>query len=183
MNITDLTHLEAILREHDIPIHTWGTGNTKTTNSLFREILRNESKLELLDGALVRRTRVACVDVFFRLGEKTLRLKEERQLMGDGRTRERNLETGVNEKLVGDEDPLLGAIRGLEEELGLTRPVGLRKVSRKDEPRDAISYPGLTTLFERHFFEIFLTEEQFRAEGYVEEESGKKTYFVWKETH
>ncbi|HEU0080703.1 MAG TPA: hypothetical protein VFQ72_01595 [Candidatus Paceibacterota bacterium] len=181
LTITDRASLERTLREHGIPLERWGVEKAKSPADLLKEILSGESTLQVLDGKLVRSLRVVFVDVCFNKEGKLLVLKEDRQIFADGRTRSRELEGSIGEKLVASEDEALGARRGLHEELGFPIDIEVRPYGISRETIESPSFPGLTSEYLKYRFSTTISADLFKAEGYVEDDGRKETYFVWTE--
>jgi hypothetical protein len=78
------------------------------------------------------------------------------------------------------EDPLVSAIRGIEEELGV-KVEGHQLRKHKDLRYDggSMSYPGLETKYKGHQYMCYFNDSQFDPNGYVEIQKDKKTFFVW----
>lgn len=182
-NQNPLSELEQKLLRYGVDISSWGKGQTKTLEDLLKEIKSGETTLEIDEnGALVRRLVVDNINIFYidPFG-KRFHLKEKEQVFKDGRVRVRKLEESIFEKIKSTEDPQLAAIRGLEEELGVTGEINLEHKKTKSERIDSPSYPTLQSEYLVHMFEVTLSDEQYKAGGYVEEQPDKNTYFVWEE--
>ncbi len=177
------TDLKTQLEEAGIDISLWGKGESKTFEHLQKEIEEGETNLVKNEqGELLRKVVVGIADIYFLTDEgKKLHLKEEKQVFRDGRSRVRDLGGSVFEKMKPDEDPEEAVCRGVQEELGLSGPVALVKKATQEQLVDSPSYPGLKSQYVRHIFETFINKEQFKPEGYVEEQKDKSTYFVWEE--
>lgn len=175
----------SLLFAHHIPTETWGTGKAKTLEHLFNEVESGEASLLEVDGVLMRRAEGSIVSVFYRNDPDTFFLREDRQVFSDGRTRVRDLDTSVGEKLSPNENPLSGAWRALVEELGFSyeetvRLVFVSEKQRVKGPVPSDSYPGLQTLYIMYPFTVFLPKHLFKPEGYMEKQTDKATYFEWK---
>jgi hypothetical protein len=174
--------LRAFLLAHDIPLHLWGRGEAKTLEHLTKELSEGEAALRYETGRLQRVARGAIVDVLYQDRSRLLRLRETRQVFADGRERIRkDLSTGIGEKLKLDETPLAGALRALQEELGIDEPLTyLELPERTKGPLPSVSYPGLYTLYVMYPFEVFLPRRLYRPEGYIERQEDKSNYFEWQ---
>jgi hypothetical protein len=180
---TALNALRQQLEAAGIDVSEWGKGQAKTLAHLQKEIEDGETVLvNGKRGELLRRVVVCSADVFYvsHDGQK-FRLKEEKQIFKDGRERKRNLENSVSEKMKPGEDPKKAIIRGLKEELGIEGEISLKETGVDEQILSSPSYPGLQSHYIHHKFEAILNDEQFRPEGYVEEQKDKSTYFVWEE--
>ena len=160
-----------------------GVLEAKTLAHLQKEIESGETVLITgNEGELLRKVVVGGADVFYVSPEgKKYRLKEDRQVFKDGRERRRDLGQAVSEKMKPDENPNDATIRGIQEELGIGGEIILTETGTDEQLLSSPSYPGLQSQYIRHRFEAVLSHEQFREDGYVEEQSGKSTYFVWEE--
>ncbi len=174
--------LRALLIEHDIPLHLWGTGNAKTFDHLVREISLGEGRLEEECGELVYHCRGAGIHVYYHHPEKgDLVLKEDRQVFADGRVVRREFSASIGEKLRPNEKPPQAAYRAHKEELGIDEHLELIPGrSYKRGPSPSRAYPGLLIVTFTHLFSVWLPERHYRAEGYVEHQSDKSSYFIWQ---
>jgi hypothetical protein len=182
--ITSEERLKNKLKEYNIPVDLWGTGNAKTIRHLYKEIIENESTLEEESGSLVRYIEFVGIRIYYRDEEDQLwALKEDRQEFKDGRVRRRNMMSSVSEKMKFGEDPLESAIRGIEEELGVKISKD-QLIKRRDLDYNAgsSSYPGLKTIYKGHQYTCYLNKEQFDQKGYIEVQEDKSTFFVWQKS-
>lgn len=168
------------LRGYGIPLEQWGIGKAKTIGHLAKEILEGETVLVDKNGEIIRRVELVHVDVRYKSEGMELQLIEDRQEFRDGRERRRGL-TGISEKMKPGENPNVSAKRALSEELGINGRVDLENLGIEEETQTSPSYPGLTTEYLRHEMCTVLQYSAFRSEGYVENQTDKSTYFVWKE--
>lgn len=182
-NERDLYELTAILQQSGIDTSLWGVGRAKTLRHLQKEIEEGEIVLtHNTEGKLVRKLIVGEADICCILPDgKKYRLKEERQVFTGGRERRRNLPYAVSGKVKVNENLEDALVREVKEELGIEGEVLLVKKGNREETRDSESYPGLKSEYNIHTFELTLTPEQFRKEGYKEVQQDKTTYFVWEE--
>ena len=171
------------LENAKIDVSQWGIGGAKTIKHLLKEIENGETILVTDEvGELLRKVVMGGVIVYYTSSDgKKYRLKEEKQIFKDGRERRRSLEQSVLEKMKPNEDPEEAMIRGMREELGIKGEIALTKIDMNEKSEMSTSYPGLLTQFTRHIFEATLNDEQFRPEGYIEEQPDKSTHFVWEE--
>ena len=177
---SSLDELRNKLVEHGIPVDSWGTGNAKTLKHLYNELQEGECSLSDEGEYLTRYIEFVGIKVFYKKDEVNYLLKEDRQEFNDGRVRRRKMPSSVSEKMKSGEDPLVSAIRGIEEELGI-RVESSQLTKRRDINYDgsSISYPGLTAKYKGHQYTCYLTDEQFDINGYIEVQSDKKTFFTW----
>ncbi len=174
--------LQKQLEGAGIDASLWGTGQAKTLAHLQKEIESGETILITDEkGELLRKVVVGGADIYYHSPDgKKYRLKEDRQVFKDGRERRRDLGQAVSEKMKPDENPTDAMIRGIKEELGIDGEITLTKTGTDEQLLASPSYPGLQSQYIRHKFEAMLNDEQFRQNGYVEEQTDKSTYFVWE---
>lgn len=186
------THLESFLSTHNIPIDTWGQDKAKTVDHLYREIKRQDSQLIQENGRLIRKLKFIEVNVEVEMMGKRLRLVEDRQVFNEGkhnqRTRRRpEFKSAVKEKIHLHEEPNQAVVRAIKEEIGrlwsehdlnLISPC---KIDQRAIKRESMSYPGLPTHYDGHFYHLQLPRPLFSPDGYKEIQPDKTTYFVWKE--
>ena len=166
------------LEQNAINFRGWGVDEgTKPLASLWEEVRLGECQLELREGRPVRVVRLAGVDVLC----DGCHLVEVEQRFHDGRgIRRRNLETSLAEKLAKDEKPVLGARRGLAEEVGLTIEVPLESRGTLERAQPSESYPGLPSLYKVHYFRVDLAPEQKSLVRLEERQKDKTTFFAWR---
>ena len=169
------------LIDYSVPVDCWGTGSSKNVRHLLKEILEEECEVVEEGGYLVRYIEFVGVRVYYRdKNSEKWALVEDRQEFKDGRVRERNMQSSVSEKMKFGEDPVMSAIRGVEEELGIEISES-QLLKRRDIFYDqgSMSYPGLKTKYKGHQFTCWLNDSQFDKDGYVEEQEDKSTFFKW----
>ena len=169
------------LNKHHIPIEDWGKGDAKSIRSLFNEIKEEDCILKEEGDYLIRLIEFVGIRIYYRDGDNTWLLKEDRQVFNDGRIRRREMPSSVSEKMRFGEDPVNAAVRGILEELG----VDINKkqlIKRRDLHYDggSMSYPGLKTRYKGHQYSCYFTSDQFDINGYVEKQEEKSTYFTWR---
>jgi hypothetical protein len=121
-------------------------------------------------------------EMFYHDGKNLFKLIEEKQVFNDGRTRIRDKESSISEKMMIGEDPLESLIRGVEEELGIILGKSqIEELGDIQKTEASQSFPGLTTKYNGHNFTCFLNPDQYNPNGYVEVQKDKSTYFIWKE--
>ena len=164
-----------------IPVPTqWGTGSAKGLNDLYKELVDGECTLLAAGRTLVREFRVARVDVFHMTDDgQLLRLKEDRQIFNDGRTRFRGFEYAIGEKAKPLERFHEAAHRGLSEELKIHDPLELLPINSFVDMEPPKDYPGIPSISKRADYRLILPPDYYRAEGYVDEQTDKKTVFIW----
>ena len=181
-NPVDLKSLEEYLLRFRIPLEKWGKGYAKTLNHLFKEIESGECTLSEERGNLLREIEFVMCEMFYRDGKNLFKLIEEKQVFTDGRTRTRDKESSVSEKMMIGEDPLESLIRGVEEELGIILDESqIEEEDGVEKTEASQSFPGLTTKYNGHNFTCFLNQSQYNPNGYIEVQKDKSTYFIWKE--
>lgn len=184
-NFVENDHLQELrkkLEQAGVDISVWGKGEAKTLESLYQELEKGESVLQVVDGKLelIRYVVSANVYYFTKEGSK-LHLQEDKQVFKDGRIRHRRYAQPIAEKMKPDEDPRNAMIRCLQEELGLKGDFNLKQIDSYQNKTASQSYPGLESQYFGHRFEVILDDEQFQEAGYQEEQDDKTTYFVWEE--
>jgi len=177
-----LVELINLLKKYDVPIEHWGTGKSKTIEHLLAEIEEKECSLVENKKNIVRYIEFVGIKIYY-TDENDQRwvLKEDRQEFNDGRIRRRSIPNSVSEKMKSGEDPLISAIRGIREELGVKIEAHqLSKYSDLHYDGGSVSYPGLDTKYKGHRFVCQFNKDQFDLSGYIEVQRDKKTFFVWK---
>lgn len=174
------------LRIAGIDTSSWGTGKAKTLLDLQREIEDKEATLiKTPEGKLLRVLVIGAIDVlYYAVDGKKFRLREDKQVFKDGRERRRDLGHAISGKMQTGEDPLTATMREIRQELKIEGLISLEKLGiANEELITSPSYPGLPSQYIIHKYEVFLGDEQFRSEGYIEKEekTGITTYFVWEE--
>ncbi len=179
-----LAELTRYLMDHNVPVEVWGTGPAKTLEHLLNEIKSKECKLSEKDGEVIRTLYVVSAEIYYEDTFGLFRLREERQVFKDGRTKTRTLESSLSEKIKADEIPLDGIIRGINEELNISiSPDQVREVTRFRESRESNSFPGLSTVYYGTRFSCRLNRNQYNPNGYVEVQKDKTVYFTWERTN
>jgi hypothetical protein len=177
----NLSELINILKKYNIPVEIWGTGKSKTINHLLKELQGNECSLIEDNNTITRYIEFVGIKIYY-IDDEGVKwvLKEDRQEFNDGRSRRRNIPNSVSEKMKFGEDPLIAAIRGIREELGIkVKGHQLSKYSDLHYDGGSVSYPGLDTKYKGHKFVCQLNKEQFNINGYIEVQEDKKTFFKW----
>ncbi len=169
------------LKEYKIPVDYWGTGNAKTVEHLLDELNNDECIITVESNYLVRYIEFVGIRMFYKDKEgNSYTLKEDRQEFKDGRTRRRDMQSSVSEKMKFGEDPLESAIRGIQEELGIRVMFNqLKKWRDLNYDGRSQSYPGLKTKYKGHQFTCWLDDRQYNPNGYVEIQKDKSTFFIW----
>ena len=154
--------LRLLLQENNVPIAEWGQGGAKFVGNLWEEIQNGESIL--LSNPL--RRQVATVSLIIRRGDRILIETEQR--LGDGRIRKRHIPP--SEKLQQNEDFLIAAYRGLQEELNISPDRAKFKLDThqvRTSRQSSISYPGLLAEYHIHSIEVeipSLPQESFSTD-------------------
>lgn len=181
----ELSCLGSLLEAGAVMTQGWGQGEAKTVGDLFQEIKDDESVLRIeatLGG--VRLVRVLRVVKMAIIQTRTRQiLQEVKQILPDGRIRERNQIPGG--KISFNETSMDAFYREMEEELTLepgeyTWTPPLRPVF---EERVSPSYPGLITVYETYLFSVNLNLNveygRFRDGFRHKESSGVEAVFAW----
>ncbi len=176
-NYNSSLSLTDTLIKFGIPVDQWGKGAAKNIKNLQTEIDEKETTLEENNGELIRKVCVVAVAVEC----NGKRLIEDRQEFNDGRVRRRGTKR-CGEKCIEGEIPQQAAIRCLTEELGLENINPANLIFEKTNQREmlSMSYPGLKSKYYTSLFYYNMPEDQYNPDGYIEVQSDKKTYFVWK---
>ncbi len=178
---SNLIELVNLLKKYNIPTEIWGTGKSKTTNHLLKEIENKECNLVEKNDTITRYIEFVGIKIYYndKDGNRWF-LKEDRQEFNDGRTRRRNIPSSVSEKMKFGENPMLAAIRGIEEELGTSvKENQFTKYGDLHYKGGSVSYPGLDTKYKGHRFICEFNDDNFDPNGYVEIQEDKKTFFIW----
>ena len=181
-NPVDLKSLEEYLLRFGIPLEKWGKGYAKTLSHLLKEIESGECTILEEGGNILREIEFAMCEMFYRDGKNLFKLIEQKQVFNDGRTRIRDKESSVSEKMMIGEDPLESLIRGIKEELGIILGESqIEEVGDVKKTESSQSFPGLITRYNGHNFTCFLNQDQYSPNGYVEVQKDKSTHFIWEE--
>jgi hypothetical protein len=179
------SYVQELLKTGGVSQDGWGKNGTKNFGQLMAELQNGEASLAFTGRRLFRQLRILNLDVYYVDCEtnQRFRLIEKEQVFKDGSKRIRSKSPSVGEKLCKDESADEQSIsRALKEELGINWPAA--KFYATDfytTQSHSKSYPGLETRTEVFRFDVYLTPEQFRRQGYIEYQSDKTTYFVWEE--
>ena len=179
--INTVEELTNKLKEYSVPVEEWGTGEAKNVEHLLDEIRAEECGIEDKGGFLIRSIEFVGVRIYHKDKDNvTWVLKEDKQEFKDGRVRRRNMPSSVSEKMKFGEDPLISAIRGIKEELGVGVE-GHQLIKMRDlfYNSGSQSYPGLRTRYKGHQFTCLLDTDQFDMNGYIEVQKDKSTFFKW----
>ncbi len=143
-----------------------------------------EEECSIVDegGYLVRYIEFVGIKIYYvDKDEELWILKEDRQEFRDGRIRRRDMPSSVSEKMKFGENPMIAAVRGIKEELGVEiEESQLTKRRDLDFNGGSISYPGLRAKYKGHQFICYLNHNQFNPNGYIELQKDKSTFFTWK---
>lgn len=179
----DKVELEQYLRLHGIPLEEWGKGESKTIDHLHTELQSGESRLSEDSRGNLMRTEVGVgINVLHKDGGQLLELYEIKQVFTGNRERQRNLNTSVGEKIKPGESPDEAAERTLREELGI---IGVALLNCRLEDRYLVaskSFPGLVTKRNVNVYDAYVAGKNFSADGYIERQVDKITYFGWRES-
>jgi hypothetical protein len=186
----NLDTLGRYLAAHGIAFQQWGRGEAKSLASLQEELEAGECSLVLLaDRRLVRHLEVAVAYIFSLHDDNSLlRLREIKQVfLAPPRERTRDhIYPSVSEKMKRNEDPQQAIDRALYgEELRLSGPVQKIYVGASVHLEDSQSFPGLATEYKCYKFFVLIHPQDYRPQGYVEDQSTKAydpkiTYFEWR---
>lgn len=152
VTLNNSTELDTLLTANGIDTETWGSGATKSVDHLWREIEQGESTIRLDP---LRRVLSGVVQVIIR--RQGLLLIDAEQILLNGQKRVRNIPP--SEKMQPGESYAEAAIRGLQEELGVSAEhvVILAETHQEvHESRVSWSYPGLLTVYPVHKVEALV---------------------------
>jgi hypothetical protein len=145
----------------------------KTADDLIQEIALGECSLDWKPETgfirIVNLASIAIVD-----GDR--KLVEAYQELASGEIFPRNIE-GVAEKIQYPESPQEGALRGLEEELGII-PASLEFIGETFDKNQRSKYQSIESFARKYQFRATLKPEDIKDE-YVEDRDGDKTVFRW----
>ena len=175
------SRLCAALREAGIAFETWPSATGKSVRDLATEIDHGECELESRGGQLVRVLRVVHVKVSYVLPSGTVKvLRESHQTFRNGVTRTRGLRSSIAEKLKKGERPdSVAAKRAVREELGVVTVNTPRFVGKEAASGQSQSYPGIRMEGTNFYFEVELTQSEYKPHGYQETQENKISCFEW----
>jgi hypothetical protein len=171
-----------LLNKHGIPTDKWGIGGAKSVVSLQREINSGETTLVTsTNGELIRKVIVASADIYYNGPDGSrYKLVESQQVFSNGATRIRNQRRSVSEKIVKGEKPIDAIHRGILEELGINvDTITIQFTETELEEINSPSYPGLKSQYQTYGYQVYLTDDQYNPDGYIETQKDKTTYFYW----
>ena len=192
VKVDSITSLLLELANSDIPLAL--RRKTPETNSfidLFREVIHNETTfVRNKNGELFRKVTKAVIDVVHRDEDgNQIRLFEE---LFDGtnwvrRNQEPTETPGLKEKAIFGEMPIQTAVRGLEEEMGISYLdeddflglVELPESSKSEQIKVSDGYPGLNTIYGFNFF-IFELPNRFYKPEYYFNEGKRRMRLKWE---
>ena len=175
------SELRDLLISYHIPVQTWGVGDAKKIDDLYNEVRHGESILtEDRNKKLIRDVSIVKIDILYKDKVGTYRLTEDYQEFSDGRRRVIKHECPVGEKMKPHETPQQAFERALSEELAITRPIPGRAIKSRLVMKASRSYPGLICRYREHRFITTLPKKYYNADGYVETDGDRKTYFSWR---
>jgi hypothetical protein len=171
-------NLIELLTSHNIDLDTWSHDQgTKTINDLQAEINSGESRLEVVEGDLLRLLQVVGIWVYVRLGSELFRVVEDQQIFFTGVIRKRGRSL-LTEKILPGESPLVAGKRMLQEELSFHYEGELTALGQETRQLESASYPGLASCYELFNYEIFLTAADLPKLKFVEVQSHKISLFT-----
>lgn len=129
---------------------------------------------------MLRQVSTAALNVTHVKDGERLVLIEDKQVFTDGRERTRDFDWSIAEKLAPGENPVDAARRALKEELDIQGKTKFAQGETKEKERTSPSYPGLTSRYTTHYFNVNLNDDQFKPKGYIEQQPDKTTYWVWE---
>lgn len=177
-----LESLTTKLKSNGIDLSKWGNGEAKTVEDLFKEIEEGETELTTdVRGRLLRKILGVAAQIYYNDGQKTFLLKETKQVFADGRERVRKFARSVSGKAKFGETARDAIIREISEELKIANNYPMEELETSVDTNDSQSFPGLQSMYMMDIFKVNLTRNQYKPEGYIEENDGITTYFNWEE--
>ena len=179
----DFDSLLVVLVTAKIPVEKFGVGAAKTVQHLLDEVAEGESVLSIdAKGNLFRELEVLWLDVkSVHANGDVYVLKEDRQVFNDGRVKRRTLDASLGEKLKPGEDPAKAVTRALAEELGVESGIELVEfIGEENTLYTPDTYPELESSYRFYKYGVVISEDVFKAEGYIEYQADKTNYYVWE---
>ncbi len=185
MNLNNKSSVEALrhqLESAGVDTENWGQNKSKSIEDLKKEIENGETELILSqNGEILRKTRVARVNIFFQNDEgETLKLIEERRLYANGREKFRDKSHSISKKIKNNQTPENAIKKAIIKKLGISDEIKIEETDTVEDTNMSPSYPSLRSVYVFHNFKSYLSKEQFNSEGYIGKQSDKVTYYVWK---
>lgn len=170
------TFTEEALRELFLSRLPGINGGTKKLDDLITEIKKGDCEiLEIGDSTIVRKVKVASINII----HGGMMLVEEHKILPTGEYIRRGL-LGVSEKIQLWEQPFVGAVRGVAEELEGSQLRKLEKTNFYVETGSKLSqYKGIVSVYHKHMFKAALEEESIKDYYEEESENGTVTKFIW----
>ncbi|HFC11097.1 MAG TPA: hypothetical protein ENJ75_02835 [Candidatus Kaiserbacteria bacterium] len=164
-----------LMNFYKIPIHEYGIGSAKSVECLLEEAKTGECVFAIDQAELVRIISVICLYVY--QNEKVLR--EYKQILQDGRERERHLDASVGEKMKQGENPNESLERLLREELPFLVGLPTNGIEIRTEKKESGSYPGLPTIYKKLFYKMTVPKN-IVIPLIVKEADGKIVFYKWE---
>lgn len=185
VEVSSVESLGEILEKNNIDTSLFGKNNAKRIEDLFDEIKNKETELIKEGDSVFRKIKALSISVNYKKGERDFVLTEDRQVFSDGRERKRSPMSSLSEKIKSGENIEEEINRALSEELGIKNKYEAVFIEEVKEKKESRSYPGILTQYSFLKYKIYLEDEDFKEEGYIENEAstGLTTYFVWKEVN
>jgi hypothetical protein len=183
-NVTLDELLDKLIRGK-IPINDYGIGNAKTINHLLSEVNEGEAVITIdREGIVYREVNVLWVDVLCELSDGSVYyLREDRQEFKDGRTKRRELDSSIGEKLKPLETPEYAVQRALSEELGVNNYKSLYGIGYSEKIFVPDTFPGIESTYKMHKYVSMIPETEFEIDGYIECQNDKTNYYTWRLIH
>ena len=140
--LTSINELEELLLKNEIDFSGWGEGKNKSLENLWQELLDGDAALQMVPFQRA----INFVQIIIR--QNGHMLIEGEQIMANGAKRKRN--RPLSEKMQPGESLEMAAVRGIQQELGVTIDEGAVQASTWDIQtvvRSSQSYPGLMTFY------------------------------------
>jgi len=173
--------LKSLLNLFGVNVDLWGKGEFKGLDDFLEEIERGESYLKIDENGISRTVEI--VKLFVCDEDHTERgfLLELKQVLPDGRVRERM--QYPSEKVKSGETPKAAAMRGVKEELHISSN-GYRLFGTPLTIENMVSrsYPNLPCSYVIHNFKVILNHGSpvLRERFTIAEENGTTNFFGWE---
>jgi len=182
VNISSLEDLYTLLEDNNIDLNIWSTGPYKSVEHLYSELKEGECILFNINNEIRREVNFVGAKILYKDANGVkYHLHEEKAIFKDGRERIRKIWYSMAEKFKFGEDPKQALIRGMKEELDIdileNQFVNYNKIYF---PSDG-DYPGIKSFHTGYNFLININENQYNPDGYIEHQSDKDIFFIWKE--
>ncbi len=173
--------LDNLLKSHKIDLSDWGKKKYKKINHLWNEIKEEETELYSINGKLRREVNFVGARIMYINGNDKFILFEEKAIFKGGRERIRSdIWYSMAEKFKYGEDHKEAIKRGMQEELGINISDDQSTFFNKLYFPENSDYPGLESFHTGYSYLVIINDEQYKEEGYVENQEDKDIFFKWR---